>query len=206
MLIPQHPRSVARCRAVAELSVASQQAPAIEPGHVVQAAGAAPPGGDPEADEAGAPKAPPICFPVVYRLPEYLAVLREHLPRQLLAAERARGGRLSWRMRVALRVLVPLVGTPMFLLKKRRMPVCRFRIDAAGIEREAGGGRLVLAWDEVVAVHRLRGVWRVDTGRGGLPLPHRCLDLAQRAALERLLVLFHARRVQDGARKSEATH
>ena len=192
MLIPQHPKSVARRRAVAELSVAYQQAATIEPGHVVQAAVAGPPGGDLVANEASAAKEPPICFSVVYRLPEYLAILREYLPRQMLDRDRSRGrgegGRLSWSTRAALRVMVPLVGTPMFLLKKRRMPVCRFRIDAVGIEREAGGERLVVPWDEVVAVHRLRGAWLLDKGRGAMPVPRRCLDGAQRAAFERLLL------------------
>ena len=174
------------------MSVAFQQAPTIEPGHVVQATIPAPRPGEPVAAGGSVAQEPPICFSVVYRLPEYLAILRETLPGRLLGRERARGrggaDRLSWSARVALWLLVPLLGAPVFLLKKRRMPVCRFTIDVAGIAREAGGGRLVVPWDQVVAVHRLRSAWLIDKGRGGLPVPRRCLDAAQRAAFERLLV------------------
>ena len=84
-------------------------------------------------------------------------------------------------------LLVPLIGPPVFWRKKRLMPVCRFAIDAHGIERRAGGGRLAFAWDEVRAVHRLRGAYLVDKGAGGLPLPYRCFDAAQREAFEQLL-------------------
>jgi hypothetical protein len=192
MLIPQHPKSVARRRAVPELCVAYKQSATISPGHVVEVAHERAPTDELVASGQGAPGEPPICFSVIYRLPQYLAILREYLPVRLLEWERSRGSRprqrLSWSARLVLAWMVPLVGTPMFLLKKRRMPVCRFTIDRERIVREAGGGRLDVPWREVVAVHRLAGAWLIDVGRGGLPLPHRCLDAAQRAAFERLLV------------------
>ena len=113
-------------------------------------------------------------------------------PRQLLARQRSRGdaadGRLSWPTRAALELLLPIVGVPTFLLKKRRMPVCRFTVDATGIERRAADGRLFVAWRDVVAVHRLRDAWLVDKGEGALPIPYRCLDEAQKATFERLVV------------------
>ena len=42
MLVPQHPRPVARRREVAEMTVAVRQAVAIGPGHVLEVVAAAP--------------------------------------------------------------------------------------------------------------------------------------------------------------------
>jgi hypothetical protein len=192
MLFPQHPRPVGRRRAVAAMTVAAKQAAPITPGHVLPVADDRPgplalvahaPGG---ADEAA------LRFTVVYRLPEYLAILREALAARLRAAECSRGqgadDRLSLQSRLALKLLVPLVGTPVFLLKKGRMPVCRFTIDTTGIARASADGRLHVAWRDIVAVHRLASAWLVDKGDGGLPIPHRCLDAVQKGAFERLLV------------------
>lgn len=190
MLLAQHPRSVARRRAVAEMTVAARQVAAIEPGHVLRVTAERPGAATPVARSANVDAQVPLRFSVVYRLPEYLAILRETAPRQLLARQRSRGdaadGRLSWPTRAALELLLPIVGVPTFLLKKRRMPVCRFTVDAAGISREAADGRLFVAWRDVVAVHRLRAAWLVDKGDGALPIPLRCLDASQRAAFERL--------------------
>jgi hypothetical protein len=187
MLAPRPPQSVARRREVAAMVVAYKQAAMIAPGHVVEGRVAPPPTRD-----VLPPSGPAITLRVVYRLGEYLAMLREYLPRGMLAWEQARGkatnGRLSWSTRFTLAVMVPLAGTPVFLLKKRRMPVCRFKIDMQGIERRAGGRRLSVPWSDVREVHRLRGAWLVDMGKGAMPLPYRCFDPAQRAAFERLLL------------------
>jgi hypothetical protein len=192
MLFPRHPRPVARRRAVAEMTVAARQAATIEPGHVLHVADTGRDADVPPPRGEGAAVAPPLRFTVVYGLREYLAILDEALPARLLAWERARGkgadGRLSLQARVALKLLLPVVGIPIFLLKKRRMPVCRFTVDATGLERATAAGRLRVAWREVVAVHRLRGAWLVDKGDGALPIPHRCLDDVQKATFERLLV------------------
>ena len=192
MLFPQHPRPVGRRRAVAEMTVAARQAATIEPGHVLHAADERRDVAVPVTRAARVDVETPLRFSVVYRLPEYLAILREALPRRLMAWERSRGkgtgGRLSWQTRAALKLLLPLVGIPTFLLKKRRMPVCRFTVDATGIERRAADGRLFVAWRDVVAVHRLRDAWLVDKGEGALPIPYRCLDEAQKTTFERLVV------------------
>jgi len=195
VLVPRPPRPVAPRRAVPMVTVAFKQAQAIAPGHVLQLT--------PEAVEAveagalvargqGAPAEPPICFAVSYRLTEYLAILREHVPRGLLAWEQARGkvadGRLSWSTRAALKLMVPLVGAMVFARKKRLMPVCRFTVDEQGLVRDTAAGRLVIAWNDVRAVHRLSGAWLVDKGAGAVPIPYRCLSADQHAAFERLLL------------------
>ena len=171
------------------MTVAVRQAAAIEPGHVVDATPVASPAArlpEPRDDEA-------IRLTVAYNLREYLAILREFMPVQMLEWERSRGRRpgrgLSWSSRLALALLVPLVGTPAFLLKKRRLPICRFTIDASGIQRRARGDRLRVAWNEVVEVHRLKDAWLVAMRNGAMPLPHRCFNATQRVAFERLLAL-----------------
>ena len=194
MLFTRHPArqpaSAVRRHATPELAVQFRQPQAITTGHVLPAAvredeiaaGSRP-------DDAGIDAT--IHFAVTYRLREYLALLGEHIPAGMLQWEQARSGRprerLSTSTRLAIRLLLPLIGAPVFLLKKRRMPVCRFTIDARGIERRTRDGTLRVAWADVVAVHRYRQAWLVDPGRGGLPIPYRCLDDGQRAAFERLL-------------------
>jgi hypothetical protein len=179
---------VPRRRAVVEMTVAWKQAAPIPAGHVVemtrQPHGADLPG-------TRSPPSPSIRFTVRYRLREYLAIVGEYLPRRLLELQRsrakARPRRLGWGARLILALMVPLVGGPLFLLKRRRMPVCRFTIDAERIRREAGGRVLSVPWADVVAVHRLAGAWMIDKGDGAMPLPFRCLGAAQREAFERLL-------------------
>lgn len=80
---------------------------------------------------------------------------------------------------------VALVGTPVFLYKKRRMPRCAFRIDAAGIERTTQAGTLVRSWAEIRGVRRYRRGVLLMYAQGAIPIPYRCLDRAQAAALRR---------------------
>jgi hypothetical protein len=81
---------------------------------------------------------------------------------------------------------VPLIGTPVFLVKKRRMPQCAFCIDARGIERRTRAGTLVRGWADVRRVRRYRQGYLLIFDRGALPIPFRCLDRAQEAAFRRL--------------------
>ena len=190
MLLPRPPRPVARRREVAAVVVAHHQSVAITSGHLLRVRTDRPVTDPPVARHIA--NEPAITLRIVYQLREYLAILRDYLPGQMVRWEQARGkaadGRPSWQVRAAVAMLVPLVGPPVFWRKKRLMPVCRFSIDAHGIERVARGGRLAFAWDEVSAVHRLRHAYLVDKGDGGLPLPYRCFDASQRAAFERLLL------------------
>jgi hypothetical protein len=80
---------------------------------------------------------------------------------------------------------VVLIGTPVFLHKKRRMPHCAFRIDATGIERTTQAGTLVRSWADIRAVRRYRRGFLLMYAQGAIPIPYRCLDRAQMAALRR---------------------
>jgi hypothetical protein len=70
---------------------------------------------------------------------------------------------------------VALIATPVFYMKKRRMPVCAFHIDADGIERTTRTGRMACRWDEVKAVRRYRQGYLVIMEKGAMPIPFRCM-------------------------------
>jgi hypothetical protein len=130
----------------------------------------------------------PIRFSVAYGLGEYLSIVHDHVA--FLARRKRPGPRpRRWR-RLAGAACVALFATPIFYMKKRRMPVCEFHIDADGIERTTRQGHIVRRWDEVRSVRRYRRGYVVMFEKGGMPIPLRCLTAAQQ---ERLRGLFLSR-------------
>jgi hypothetical protein len=121
------------------------------------------------------PAAQAIRFDVVYTLPEYLGFVRDHLA----FLRRRTAGPL-------LRTLIILIGTPVFFIKKRRMPSCAFCIDAHGIERRSRAGTLVRNWAEIESVRRYRRGYLVSYDRGAMPIPFRCMDREQETAFRKL--------------------
>jgi hypothetical protein len=91
---------------------------------------------------------------------------------------------------------IALVGPPVFFLKKRRMPVCEFRIDGRGIERSSRLGTFTRTWDDVKMVRRYRRGYLLMFAKGGIPIPFRCMDQHQ---LERLRTFTTGRGVGDGS-------
>jgi hypothetical protein len=91
---------------------------------------------------------------------------------------------------------VALVAPPVFFLKKRRMPVCEFRIDSHGIERSSRLGTFTRTWDEVKMVRRYERGYLLMFARGGIPIPFRCLDQHQQ---EQLRSYTTARGLAEGA-------
>lgn len=87
---------------------------------------------------------------------------------------------------VAAGMWVALIGTPVFFVKKRRLPRCTFRIDAQGIERTSHAGTLARAWTDVSGVRRYRRGYLLTFACGALPIPYRCLDAQQDADFRRL--------------------
>ena len=84
-----------------------------------------------------------------------------------------------------------LLATPVFLFKKRRMPVCEFTIDRTAIARSSKAGEFRRGWDEVKSVRSYsRGYLLVFT-RGALPIPFRCLDSGQLQRLRKLALARH---------------
>ena len=121
------------------------------------------------------PAAEAIRFDVVYTLPEYLGFVRDHLA--FLRRRTAGPLLVAW---------VALIGTPIFFIKKRRMPQCAFRIDAHGIERTTRAGTLARSWADIRDVRRYRRGYLVMYDRGAMPIPFRCMDRTQEAAFRRL--------------------
>lgn len=78
---------------------------------------------------------------------------------------------------------IGLIAPPVFLLKKRRMPVCEFRIDGHGIERSSRLGTLSKTWSEVKMVRRYERGYLLMFAKGGMPIPFRCLDQQQQEQL-----------------------
>jgi hypothetical protein len=96
---------------------------------------------------------------------------------------------------ITLDLWIALIAPPIFFLKKRRMPVCEFRIDGHGIERTTKQSRLVRSWDEVKMVRRYSRGYLLMFARGGIPIPFRCLDQQQQ---ERLRAFTTGRGLADG--------
>jgi hypothetical protein len=94
-----------------------------------------------------------------------------------------------------LNMWIALVAPPVFFVKKRRMPVCEFRIDGHGIERRSRLGTFEKRWDEVKMVRRYRRGYLLMFARGGIPIPFRCLDQHQQ---ERLRAITTGRGLADG--------
>jgi len=78
---------------------------------------------------------------------------------------------------------IGLIAPPIFWLKKRRMPVCEFRIDGRGIERSSRLGTLSKTWGEVKMVRRYERGYLLMFAKGGIPIPFRCLDQQQQEQL-----------------------
>jgi hypothetical protein len=91
---------------------------------------------------------------------------------------------------------IALIAPPVFLLKKRRMPVCDFRIDAHGIERTSRLGVFARTWDDVKMVRRYERGYLLMFAKGGIPIPFRCLDQHQQ---ERLRAFTTSRGLADSA-------
>jgi hypothetical protein len=91
---------------------------------------------------------------------------------------------------------IALVAPPVFWMKKRRMPICEFRIDGHGIARTSRLGTFERTWDEVRMVRRYRRGYLLMFARGGIPIPFRCLDQHQQ---ERLRAFTTSRGLADGA-------
>jgi hypothetical protein len=91
---------------------------------------------------------------------------------------------------------IALIAPPIFFLKKRRMPVCEFRIDGQGIKRTSRLGTFERSWDEVKMVRRYERGYLLMFARGGIPIPFRCMDQHQQ---EQLRAYTTARGIADTA-------
>jgi hypothetical protein len=114
-----------------------------------------------------------IDFSVAYVFAEYRTFVLEHI-RQI------EGRPTSW---IGRQLIVVTAGLA-FFVKTRRMPLCTFHIDGAGIRRTTGKGALVVPWSKVIAIHRYSPGYFLGMAGGALPIPYRCLDEQQRARMD----------------------
>jgi hypothetical protein len=119
---------------------------------------------------------------VSYTLAEYMSILRAHLGFIMRHRPKAKRLRQTW-MPFTMDLWIAVFAPPIFFLKKRRMPVCEFRIDGHGIERTSRLGTLAKSWDEVKMVRRYRSGYLLMYAQGGMPIPFRCLDQRQQEQL-----------------------
>ena len=125
-------------------------------------------------------------FHVAYTASEYRGFVLEHLAAVLTRLAAAKGRPFRGLSPVT-RWSVAAFASMVFVIKRRAMPICEFTIDDRRIQRDTRQGRMVAAWSEVLAIHRYSHGYLIELSRGGIPVPHRCLDAAQAAELERII-------------------
>lgn len=83
-----------------------------------------------------------------------------------------------------------VLATPIFYVKRRRMPACDFRIDANGIERTGARGTFVRRWHDVQSIRRYRHAYLVVFSRGAVPIPFRCMTAEQQQRFRALAAMY----------------
>ena len=128
-----------------------------------------------------------VSFSVSYTLSEYLSFVHEHAA-VVMADERATKGKAPReKLSTFTHYFITAFASIMFFFKKRRMPVCAFTIDEERIVRTTADGQLVVPWHEIVAIHRYSQGYLVAKANGAMPLPFRCLTVAQASVLKALI-------------------
>ena len=136
---------------------------------------------------------PQISFAVSYSRAEYLSFVHEHVSTFKEKRARAQGGLFKPHGSILNRALITIVASSIFLIKKHRMPLCEFEIDAKYIRRKSRQGLLCVPWAEVTDIHRYSQGYLVVDPKGAMPLPYRCLSQQQSKALVRLVDAWEQR-------------
>lgn len=129
--------------------------------------------------QAGAAAAPgPLQFSVRYTVTEYTSFMWQHCG---FLIRRRRIGRLRTLLMQTRHTAVAALN---FILLGRARRTYEFTIDAHGIVRACGAGVTLINWDDVTAMRRYRRGYMLVLKRGTLPIPKRCLDAGQSAAMD----------------------
>ena len=126
-----------------------------------------------------------IEFSVVYNFREYRRFALDHL--DSMSGTAVLNGR---KVTPLIRFFVGIGVAVPFIRKKRRMPMCEFRIDNGEIRRTTADGVLRTTWEDVVAIRRYSAGYLIEKQKGAMPIPYRCLNELQRTTLE---TFFRAR-------------
>lgn len=127
-----------------------------------------------------------VAFSVRYSLPEYTSFMWQHC--SYLIRRRRIGTLPSWWLCTKSTATAALH----FVLQGRARRTYEFTIDTHGIVRASGTGVTLVAWRDVSAIRRYSRGYMLVMARGTLPLPFRCLDRAQQAAIDGFAVLVKA--------------
>jgi hypothetical protein len=119
-------------------------------------------------------------FSVRYRLGEYASFMWQH-GRHLIRRRRV-GFPAAWYL------LVKSTATALlhFILLGRSRRTYEFTVDQHGIVRSTGTGVTLIDWADVMAMREYARGPMLVLKRGTLPIPSRCLQPGQLAALRRL--------------------
>ena len=126
-----------------------------------------------------APGAVPFAlhFLVRYCLAEYIGFMWQHAGYLI---RRRRVGRFN---STYLRVKSTATAALHFILLRRGSRIYEMTIDDHGIVRVSDSGVTLIAWDDVRLIKRYRNGFLMVLKRGTLPIPYRCLNEGDIAAL-----------------------
>jgi hypothetical protein len=116
-------------------------------------------------------------FLVRYSLAEYVGFMWQHTGYLI---RRRRVGGLNARY---LRIRSTLTAALHFILLRRGSRTYEMTIDAHGIVRVSDSGVTLIGWDDVRLIRRYRNGFLMILTRGTLPIPYRCLNPDEIAAL-----------------------
>ena len=125
---------------------------------------------------------------VRYKLSEYVGFTWQHCG--YLIRRRRIGAFATWWMCSKSTASAALH----FIAQGRARRTYEFTIDGHGIVRTSGSGVTLVPWRDVRAIRRYAGGYMIVLARGTLPIPLRCLDRAQIAAMDGFATLVRAAR------------
>ena len=148
-------------------SVATAAVRSDVPGSDLLAAGSGP-----------APRSGEMHFKVRYALPEYVSFMWQHAGYLI---RRRRIGRLATWWMLAKSTSSAAMN---FVVQGRSRHLYDFQIDDHGIIRTSSMGVTLVPWADVSAIRRYSRGYMMVLKRGTLPIPFRCLSLAQAGVMD----------------------
>lgn len=142
----------------------------------------------PAADAGLAPQREQLHFTVRYALPEYTSFMWQHAG--YLIRRRRVGRMASWWLLSKSTAAAAMH----FVVQGRARHLYDFTIDQHGIIRGNGNGVTLVPWSDVSAIRRYSCGYMMVLKRGTLPIPFRCLDQAQAAAMDAYAATLKAAR------------
>lgn len=129
-----------------------------------------------------------VHFMVRYALPEYISFMWQHAG--YLIRRRRIGKLATWWMLTKSTSAAALH----FVAQGRSRHLYDFLIDVHGIVRTSGTGVTLVPWGDVTAIRRYSRGYMLVLKRGTLPVPFRCLDIAQAGAMDGFAATIKAAR------------